>query len=69
MIVRLSFLVLLALSSGCATNVPVAVSCPPPPPAPSVLTEPVLTGQSLTERYNVMRKELQDSLLKATRGP
>ena len=50
--------------ASCATNapVPVAVSCPPPEPLPSVLTAPPSTGPSLSEEFNKIWIELRDNL-------
>ena len=55
------------LISGCATKSPVAVSCPAPPPVPQILAEPPSTGPTLSERYEILLKELRTSLEKATR--
>lgn len=61
----------LSLISGCASmprEVPVAVSCPPPPPAPSVLMDkPASTGPSLSERFEIIEQQFEDSLTKAQR--
>ena len=58
-------LLTLALLTGCATPVPVAVTCPNPPPAPQVLTEPRSTEPSLTQRYDDLMREFRDSLQRA----
>lgn len=60
-------LILLAstlLTAACATNeaVPVAVSCPPPPPVPQILKQPVSTDPALIVRYQALIQELQDFL-------
>lgn len=57
--------------SACATieRVPVAVSCPPPPPVPSVLTSPASAGPSLSERMENSLQKFEDSLTKAQRQP
>ncbi len=60
---------LLLTLSGCATTVPVAVTCPPPPPVPEVLASPASTGPSLSKRYNDLMMQFRDSLAKATRTP
>ena len=63
------------LLSGCAgvTTVPVAVSCPPPPSLPAVLTSPASTGPSLNERMEKLladfERELEALLMKVQRQP
>jgi hypothetical protein len=53
---------LLVLVAGCATPVPVAVTCPPQPPVPAILMEPASVGPSLSERYNALMEEFRQSL-------
>ena len=63
--------------TGCAgiETLPVAVSCPKPPPVPSVLTDkPASTGPSLRLRFKSTEQgfeddwtKLEDSLKKAAR--
>ena len=60
------------LLSGCAAPpVQSVLSCPPPPPVPQILTEPVLIGPSLSERFEALWKcfeqRLADSLTRARR--
>ena len=58
----------LTLIGGCASNeVPLSVACPPPPPVPSVLREPVSTPPSFIERWNALMEEALQSLRKATK--
>ncbi len=55
---------------GCAANetVPVAISCPPPPPVPSVLlNKPVSTNPALSLRFENLLQGFEDSLTKARR--
>ena len=52
---------------GCASPAPVAISCPPPPPVPAILTEPVLTEPSLSARYEALMLEFRNSLTRAIR--
>lgn len=56
---------------ACATTrtVPVAVTCPPPAPAPSVLTSPVSTAPPLNLRFEDSLRKFEDSLTKAQRQP
>ena len=63
---RLILLVSTLLTGACATSVPVAVSCPKPPPVPQVLLQPVSTEKPLIVLYQDLIKELQDLLKKAT---
>lgn len=51
--------------TACAHDVPIAASCPPPPPVPTVLTEPPSTGPSLSERYEALMQAFRNSLTKA----
>ena len=70
----LTLLACTMLMAGCATKgepVPVAVSCPKPPPVPSILTEPVsveppliVDWQKLMDSY---RTALQKSFSEAIR--
>ncbi len=53
-------LVLLSLLSGCATSVPQAVSCPPPPPVPQVLLEQIDSGPSPSERIETLLKAYEE---------
>lgn len=65
---HLPILLLYALSvTGCAATekIPVAVSCPPPPPVPAILQQPASTGPSLSQQYERLRQELSDSLTRA----
>jgi hypothetical protein len=68
---KINALLTLSITSlcGCAQTTPLAVSCPPPPPPPAVLTSPVSTGPSLTERYERLLEELSRSLENAQRQP
>ena len=64
---------LLLLSSmillGCASKevIPISVACPPPPPLPQVLIEPVSTPPSLLERYEALTKAFSESLKSAVK--
>lgn len=58
--------ILLLSLSGCASNVPVAASCPPPPPVPSVLLKPPSAGPSYSESWNNWMNEVRDLLNKLT---
>lgn len=56
--------------SGCQGTVPVAVGfpkAPPPPQGPTERAKSALTAKSLTERYDDLDREFQDSLQKAVR--
>ncbi len=64
---RLPMLLGALLLTSCATSVPVAISCPPPPPIPQVLVEPVSIEPSLAQRYEILIQALRDSLTKAIR--
>ena len=62
---RLLLLASIGILSGCATTTPVAVSCPPPAPAPAILKLPASVGPTLIERYQDLLNELRISLEKA----
>lgn len=51
--------------TGCATTVPVAVTCPLPAPLPAALTESVSTEPSLSLRYSNSMGMFRESLAKA----
>ena len=55
------------ITSACATPVPVAVSCPVPPPLPVVLSEPASTAPSLSQQYEFSIQKFRDSLSKAAK--
>lgn len=55
-------------TSGTTSN-NAKITFPPPPPAPDVLTSPVSTGPSLSERYETLIHQFKDSLTKAARTP
>ena len=57
--------------AACATTetIPTPTACPPPLPMPNVLTSPVLTGPSLSERVEQLWQDYADSLTKAMRQP
>lgn len=61
----------LLLTACAATPVQSVLSCPPPPPVPQILTEPVSAGPSLSERFEahwkIFEQRLADSLMKAVR--
>ena len=66
----LPLLASILLLQSCAANetVPVAVSCPPPPPVPSVLmNKPVSTVPALNLRFENLLQGFEDSLTKARR--
>lgn len=48
----------LCLLAGCAT--PVAVQCPPPPPVPQILLEPIDSAPSPTERIETLLKVYEE---------
>lgn len=70
---RLALLLTLLLLPGCALNgtpreVPVAVSCPSPPPVPSVLLSgPATNDKPLALRFEDSLQRFEDSLTKAQR--
>lgn len=53
--------------SGCASPVPLAVTCPPPPPVPQILTEPASTEPSLTQQLADLMQAFRESLVRAMR--
>ena len=72
-LVILSLLMLTACASP--QKVPVAAYCPPPPPVPEVLKEPVSTQPNLMQRWeNTLKRwdqldeKLRNSLLKAQKA-
>jgi len=69
---KLLWLPLLLALPSCA-GVPVAASCPPPPPIPAVLTSLASTGPSISERMEKLladfEQELVDLQTKAQRAP
>ena len=60
---------LLLQLSGCATTIPTAVICPALPQAPNILTSPVSTEPTLTQRLETSLDQYQKSLLKASKQP
>lgn len=62
----LLILLTLLLLNGCATpTVPLAITCPPPPPVPDNLKQPVSTDPSLSQQFNDLLLEFRASLTKA----
>lgn len=52
------------LLTACAGQpVQSVLSCPPPPPVPQILTEPVLVGPSLSERFEAHWKLFEQALV------
>lgn len=58
----------LLLSACASTPIPLAISCPEPPPIPeSLKPEPALISEPLTTRYERLLQELRLSLERARR--
>lgn len=58
------WLLFMTLTAGCATSgsVPVAVSCPQPPPLPQILTESVSAEPPLIEGWSKLMESYRQAL-------
>lgn len=63
----LTLLACTLLTAACATSekVPVAVSCPPPPPVPAILAAPVSTEPPLIEDWKLLMESYKAALRKS----
>ena len=63
-----SAMLLCLLQTGCPASLPVAASCPPPPPAPQAVVEYVTPQKSLiessTKRWDTLEQEISLTLHK-----
>ena len=55
-------LVCTMLTSACSTLKPVAVLCPPPPPAPQILTLPASAEPRLIEDWQALMQRYRQAL-------
>ena len=53
--------------AGCALSgtTPVAVSCPPPPPVPQVLMDPIDTAPNMSQRIETLLQDFEQRVTKA----